>query len=88
MSIVVSAIICVAWTLISPEKDKGPWARFKGIEVEDNEQVRGPALAQLPVLAPCLHVPSASKALAWGLGELCRYLVHAVPLSRRALPES
>ena len=39
MSIAVSAIICIAWTLISPEKDKTAWARFKGIEVEDGEQV-------------------------------------------------
>ena len=40
VSITVSAIICVVWTLISPEKDKNAWARFKGIEVEDNESVR------------------------------------------------
>ena len=40
MSIVVSTIICVVWTLIAPEKDKNAWARFKNIEVEDGEAVR------------------------------------------------
>lgn len=42
MSIGVSFIICVVWTLIAPEKDKNAWARFKGIEVEDGEMVRMP----------------------------------------------
>jgi hypothetical protein len=36
------------WTLISPEKDKNAWARFKGIEVEDGESVSALPLAALP----------------------------------------
>ena len=40
VSIGVSFIICVVWTLIAPEKDKNAWANYKNIEVEDGEQVR------------------------------------------------
>ena len=39
VSITVSFIICVVWTLIAPEKDKNAWARYKNIEIEDGEQV-------------------------------------------------
>ena len=43
VSIGVSFIICVVWTLIAPEKDKNAWANYKNIEIEDGEQVRGQA---------------------------------------------
>ena len=43
VSIGVSFIICVVWTLIAPEKDKNAWANYKNIEIEDGEQVRGRA---------------------------------------------
>lgn len=50
MSIGVSFIICVVWTLIAPEKDKNAWANYKNIEVEDGEQVR--AWAAVRVVCP------------------------------------
>ena len=46
MSIGVSFIICVVWTLIAPEKDKNAWANYKNIEIEDGEQVRGHGCCQ------------------------------------------
>ena len=76
VSIGVSFIICVVWTLIAPEKDKNAWARFKGIEIEDNESVRRLLWLRLPYFwSPCHARPSwhmhlfrlLHKSCVWGL---------------------
>ncbi len=47
MSLVVSGIICVVWTLICPAKEPWSWKNFKAIEIEDDENVRGLCLITL-----------------------------------------
>ncbi|EIE23218.1 urea active transporter [Coccomyxa subellipsoidea C-169] len=38
----VSAIICVVWTLVAPEKNPDVWTQYKSIELQDDEFVTDP----------------------------------------------
>ena len=49
ISLVVSGIICIVWTLVAPAKVPWSWEKYKAIEVEDDENVRAP-----PMPLPCV----------------------------------
>lgn len=66
MSIAVSFIICVVWTLIAPEKDKNAWARYKNIEIEDGEQVRQSLMPGMQTCQPSAHCAPACEVQRGG----------------------
>ena len=50
ISLGVSLIICVVWTLIAPARVPWSWKNFQAIEIEDDENVRCHALTRVNVL--------------------------------------